>query len=87
MHRQPYKGCPFECNLAEITRNETVWRMRTNNVKKSLLFIILKNVNISNKFNFRKVYGIVNTLGLLQKRETQSIHGSMNLPKSNSFLR
>ena len=32
-YRQPYKGCPFECNLAEITRNETVWRMRTNNVK------------------------------------------------------
>ena len=21
------------CNFAEITRNETVWRMRTNNVK------------------------------------------------------
>ena len=34
MHRQPYKGCPFECNLAEITQNETVWRMRTNNVKR-----------------------------------------------------
>ena len=34
MHWQPYKGCPFECNLAEITRNETVWRMRTNNVKR-----------------------------------------------------
>ena len=34
MHRQPYKGCPFECNLAEITWNETVWRMRTNNVKR-----------------------------------------------------
>ena len=32
--RQPYKGCPFMCNLAEITRNETVWRMRTNNVKR-----------------------------------------------------
>ena len=31
--RQPYTGCPFTCNLAEITRNETVWRMRTNNVK------------------------------------------------------
>ena len=24
---------PFTCNLAEITRNETVWRMRTYNVK------------------------------------------------------
>ena len=34
MHRQPYKGCPFECNLAEITWNETVWGMRTNNVKR-----------------------------------------------------
>ena len=34
MHRQLYKGCPFECNLAEITQNETVWRMRTNNVKR-----------------------------------------------------
>ena len=34
MYRQPKKGCPFECNLAEITRNETVWRMRTNNVKR-----------------------------------------------------
>ena len=22
------------CNLAEITQNETVWRMRTNNVKR-----------------------------------------------------
>ena len=32
--RQPYTGCPFTCNLAEITRNETVWRMRTNNVKR-----------------------------------------------------
>ena len=31
--RQPYRGCPFMCNLAEITRNKTVWRMRTNNVK------------------------------------------------------
>ena len=31
--RQPYTGCPFTCNIAEITRNETVWRMRTNNVK------------------------------------------------------
>ena len=32
--RQPYKGCPLTCFLAEITRNETVWRMRTNNVKR-----------------------------------------------------
>ena len=32
--RQPYTGCPFMCNLAVITRNETVWRMRTNNVKR-----------------------------------------------------
>ena len=32
--RQPYTGCPFTCNLPEITRNETVWRMRTNNVKR-----------------------------------------------------
>ena len=31
--RQPYTGCPFTCNLAEIRRNETVWRMRINNVK------------------------------------------------------
>ena len=32
--RQPYTGCPFTCNLAEMTRNETGWRMRTNNVKR-----------------------------------------------------
>ena len=32
--RQPYKGCPLTCFLMEITRNETVWRMRTNNVKR-----------------------------------------------------
>ena len=32
--KQPYKGCPLTCLLAEITRNETVWRMRTNNVKR-----------------------------------------------------
>ena len=32
--RQPYEGCPFTCYLAEITWNETVWRMRTNNVKR-----------------------------------------------------
>ena len=40
--RQPYKGCPLTCFLAEITRNETVWRMRTNNVKRVYcwLFII-----------------------------------------------
>ena len=31
--RQSYKGCPFTRNLVEITRNETVWRMHTNNVK------------------------------------------------------
>ena len=31
--RQPYKGCPLTCFLAKITRYETVWRMRTNNVK------------------------------------------------------
>ena len=37
--RQPYKGCPFTCNLAEITRNETVWRIRTNNVKGVYCFI------------------------------------------------
>ena len=41
-YRQPYKGCPFECNLAEITRNETVWRMRTNNVKGVYSLQILK---------------------------------------------
>ena len=39
MHRQPYKGCPFECNLAEITQNGTVWRMRTNNVKRVYLML------------------------------------------------
>ena len=38
--RQPYKGCPFTCNLAEITRNEYVWRMRTNNVKRVYYFMI-----------------------------------------------
>ena len=32
--RQPYKGCPFTYNLAEITWDETVWRMRTDNVKR-----------------------------------------------------
>ena len=31
------------CNLAEITRNETVWRMRTNNVKG---VYCSKNLNI-----------------------------------------
>ena len=31
--RHSYTGCPFTCYLAEITRNETVWRMRANNVK------------------------------------------------------
>ena len=29
--RQPYKGCPFTSNFGG---NETVWRMRTNNVKR-----------------------------------------------------
>ena len=37
--RQPYTGCPFTCNLAEITRNETVWRMRTNNVKGIMTYL------------------------------------------------
>ena len=40
--RQPYKGCPFMCNLAEITRNETVWRMRANNVKRVYFTPIFK---------------------------------------------
>ena len=35
--RQPYKGCPFTCNLVEITWNETVWHMPTNNVKESIM--------------------------------------------------
>ena len=32
--RQPYKGCPLTCFLAEIMWNETLWRMHTNNVKR-----------------------------------------------------
>ena len=34
---------------------------------------------LRNEFNFWKVHGIMNTLGLVQ--ETWSIHDSMNLPK------
>ena len=26
-------GCSFDCNLEELTRNETVWCMHTSNVK------------------------------------------------------
>ena len=72
MHMQPYKGCPFECNLAEITRNETVWRMRTNNVKRVYYAWILieyidritvksnqfLNFHIDNRFSF--VYRPIN---------------------------
>ena len=47
-----------------------------------IIKIYIINVNISNKFNFWKVHGIMNTSGLLQ-----SIHDSMNLQKSNSFLK
>ena len=32
--RQPYKGCPLKCFLVEITQNETLRHMRTNNVKR-----------------------------------------------------
>ena len=47
--RQPYKGCPFTCNITEITRNETVWRMHTNNVKGVYYRKIIK-INLSFKF-------------------------------------
>ena len=40
--RQPYKGCPLTCFLAEITWNETAWRMRTNNVKRVYSFSYMK---------------------------------------------
>ena len=58
MHRQPYKGCPFECNLVEITRNETVWRMRTNNVKR----VYYSNVSLAAKMG--KIYGMHKLVGL-----------------------
>ena len=32
--RQLYKGCPLKCFLVEITQNETLRHMRTNNVKR-----------------------------------------------------
>ena len=52
--RQPYKGCPLTCFLAEISRNETVWRMRTNNVKRVYCFseyTISVIVDVTNKLH------------------------------------
>ena len=50
--------------------------------------IFEKSVVLRNEFNFCKVHGIMNTLGLLESKgfmlilqETRSIHDSMNLPK------
>ena len=37
MHRQPYKGCPFECNLPEITRNETFGACALTMWKESII--------------------------------------------------
>ena len=46
----------------------------------------ISNANISNKFNFWNVHGIMNTSGLLQSsltlQETQSIHDSLKIPKN-----
>ena len=47
----------------------------------------IKQIYLRNEFNFWNVHGIMNTSGLLQSfaltlQETQSIHDSMNIPKT-----
>ena len=77
--------------MSDLIQN--IWK--TSQVRWKLkigTWLIILNVNISNKFKFWNVHGIMNTSGLLQSwcealqpsltyLETRCVHDSMNIPK------